>query len=307
MGSLKVIKYLCLPRKKTKKSFYKLTATLSNSILTIAINSKGAELISIQNNLTKREYIWEGNPEYWGKHSPILFPVVGTLKNNAYQLNGQNYTLPRHGFARDCEFEIISQEAHKIIFSLQENTASLAVYPFAFELQVSYALIENELVVGYLIRNKSQSTMPFSIGGHPAFALKNAFTDYSLLFEKEENLISYPLENDLISDKTAIVQLQQNELPLRYSLFEKDALVFKSMASKQIQLLENNVPILHFKYPDFPHFGIWTKVGAPFICLEPWLGYADTVAANGNLMEKEGITLLEANSEKEISFSVEII
>lgn len=294
-------------KKKIKKIKKKLIAKLSNSILSIAINSKGAELISIQNNQTKREYIWEGNPEYWGKHAPILFPIVGTLKNNAYQLNGQNYTLPRHGFARDCEFKIISQEAHKIIFSLEENNASLAIYPFAFELQVSYTLIENELVIGYLIRNNSQTTMPFSIGGHPAFALKNAFTDYSLRFEKEENLFRYPLENDLISDKTAIIQLQQNILPLNYSLFEKDALVFKSMASNQIQLLEKNVPILNFKYRDFPHFGLWTKVGAPFICLEPWLGYADTVTANGNLMEKEGITLLEANSKKEISFSIEII
>ena len=294
-------------KKKTKKIFYKLIATLSNSILSISINSKGAELISIQNNQTKREYIWEGNPEYWGKHSPILFPIVGTLKNNAYRFNGQNYTLPRHGFARDYEFKVISQESDKVIFSLQENAATLAAYPFDFELQVGYTLIKNELVVRYLIRNNNQMTMPFSIGGHPAFALKNAFTDYSLRFEKEENLISYALENDLISDKTAIVQLHQNALPLSYSLFEKDALVFKNMASKQIQLLENNVPILHFKYHDFPHFGLWTKVGAPFICLEPWLGYADTIAANGNLMEKEGITLLEANSEKEISFSIEIV
>lgn len=294
-------------KKKTKKIFHKLIATLSNSILSVSINSKGAELISIQNNQTKREYIWEGNPEYWGKHSPILFPIVGTLKNNAYRFNGQNYTLPRHGFARDCEFKVISQEQDKVIFSLQENAATLAVYPFDFELQVGYTLIKNELVVSYLIRNNNQMTMPFCIGGHPAFALKNAFTDYSLRFEKEENLISYALENDLISDKTAIVKLQQNELQLRYSLFDKDALVFKSMASKQIQLLENNVPILHFKYSDFPHFGLWTKVGAPFICLEPWLGYADTLAATGNLTEKEGITLLEGNSEKEISFSVEIV
>ena len=284
-----------------------MIATLSNSILSISINSKGAELISIQNNQTKREYIWEGNPEYWGKHSPILFPIVGTLKNNAYHFNGQNYTLPRHGFARDYEFKVISQESDKVIFSLQENAATLAAYPFDFELQVGYTLIKNELVVSYLIRNNNQMTMPFSIGGHPAFALKNAFTDYSLRFEKEENLTSYSLDNDLISDKTAIVPLQQNLLPLSYALFKKDALVFKSMTSKQIQLLENNVPILNFKYRDFPHFGLWTKVGAPFICLEPWLGYADTIAANGNLMEKEGITLLEANSAKEISFSIEIV
>lgn len=284
-----------------------MIATLSNSILSIAINSKGAELISIKNNQTKHEYLWEGNPEYWGKHSPILFPIVGTLKNNTYRFNGQNYTLPRHGFARDCEFKMLRQEQDKVIFSLQENTATLATYPFNFELQVGYTLTENEVIVSYLIKNNNPVSMPFSIGGHPAFALKNDFTDYSLLFEKEENLISYALENDLISDKTVIIPLQQNKLSLSYSLFEKDALVFKSMASKQIQLLENNMPVLNFKYCDFPHFGLWTKVGAPFICLEPWLGYADTVAANGNLMEKEGITLLKANSEKEISFSIEIL
>lgn len=284
-----------------------MITTLSNSILSIAINSKGAELISIKNNQTKHEYLWEGNPEYWGKHSPILFPIVGTLKNNTYRFNGQNYTLPRHGFARDCEFKMLRQEQDKVIFSLQENTATLATYPFNFELQVGYTLTENEVIVSYLIKNNNPVSMPFSIGGHPAFALKNDFTDYSLLFEKEENLISYALENDLISDKTAIIPLQQNKLSLSYSLFEKDALVFKSMASKQIQLLENNMPVLNFKYCDFPHFGLWTKVGAPFICLEPWLGYADTVAANGNLMEKEGITLLKANSEKEISFSIEIL
>jgi galactose mutarotase-like enzyme len=307
MGRLKVIKYLCLPRKKQKKIFYKLIATLSNSTLSVSINSKGAELISFRNNQTKREYIWEGNPEYWGKHSPILFPIVGTLKNNSYRFNGQNYTLPRHGFARDYEFKLISQEPEKVVFSLQENTATLAVYPFNFELQVGYTLTENEVIVSYLIKNNNQITMPFSIGGHPAFALKNAFTDYSLRFEKEENLISYALENDLISDKTAFIQLQQNELPLSYSLFENDALVFKNMASKQIQLLENNIPILNFKYCDFPHFGLWTKVGAQFICLEPWLGYADTVTATGNLTEKEGITLLEGNSAKEIRFSVEIV
>lgn len=284
-----------------------MIATLSNSILSIAINSKGAELISIKNNQTKHEYLWEGNPEYWGKHSPILFPIVGTLKNNTYRFNGQNYTLPRHGFARDCEFKMLRQEQDKVIFSLQENTATLATYPFNFELQVGYTLTENEVIVSYLIKNNNPVSMPFSIGGHPAFALKNDFTDYSLLFEKEENLISYALENDLISDKTVIIPLQQNKLSLSYSLFEKDALVFKSMASKQIQLLENNMPVLNFKYCDFPHFGLWTKVGAPFICLEPWLGYADTLAANGNLMEKEGITLLKANSEKEISFSIEIL
>lgn len=149
--------------------------------------------------------------------------------------------------------------------------------------------------------------MPFSLGGHPAFALQNKLENYSLLFESDEKLNSYPLENDLLSDKTKNIELKNKQLPLTYSLFENDALVFKSLQSKQIQILENQVPILNFKFKDFPNFGIWTKHNAPFICLEPWLGYADTVNANGNLLEKEGTQLVESNSSKTYSFSIEII
>jgi galactose mutarotase-like enzyme len=149
--------------------------------------------------------------------------------------------------------------------------------------------------------------MPFCIGGHPAFTLKNKFQDYCLQFENGEKLVSYQLENDLLSDKTQSIPLKNKQLPLTYSLFENDALVFKSLQSKQIQILENDVPILNFKFNDFPHFGIWTKMNAPFICLEPWLGYADATNTNGNILEKEGIQLVESNSYKKYNFSIEII
>jgi galactose mutarotase-like enzyme len=115
------------------------------------------------------------------------------------------------------------------------------------------------------------------------------------------------LQSDLLTNNTNILSLQNKVLPLTYSLFEKDALVFKKMVSKQIQLSENRKPILNFKFNDFPNFGIWTKVGAPFVCLEPWLGYADTVNANGNILEKEGIQLLQSNTNKELCFSIEIL
>jgi galactose mutarotase-like enzyme len=284
-----------------------LTTTISNSILSAKINHKGAELISLQNNKTKREYIWEGNPDFWAKHAPILFPIVGTLKNNFYQYNGSTYELPRHGLARDFDFQLIAQEGHKVAFSLQTSEATFAIYPFNFELQLIYALEKSELIVTFKVINKDPKAMPFSIGGHPAFALKKDFEDYSLGFEPGEKLIPYQLENDLLSDKTQNIKLKDNQLPLTYSLFENDALVFKSLRSKQIQILENQVPLLNFKFEDFPHFGIWTKKNAPFICLEPWLGYADTVNANGNLLEKEGMQLLGNNSFETYTFSIEII
>lgn len=276
-------------------------------MLSATINHKGAELISLQSLTTKREYIWEGNPDFWGKHSPILFPIVGTLKNNSYQYKDKTYSLFRHGFVRDFDFNIVTQEKDKVVFSLQNSIETFKIYPFQFELQLIYTLKKTELIVTYKVFNNSFETMPFSIGGHPAFALNGKFEDYTIQFESGEKLMSYALENDLLSDKKQSIQLKNNQLPLTYSLFEKDALVFKSLQSKQVQILENKTPILNFKFNDFPNFGIWTKLNAPFICLEPWSGYADTTSANGNILEKEGIQLLESNSYKDFNFSMEIV
>lgn len=284
-----------------------MITTISNSILSAQINHKGAELVSLHNQKTKREYIWEGNPEYWGKHSPILFPIVGTLKNNSYQFLDKVYELPRHGFARDLEFILIEQHNDKVVFSLQHNSKTLAVYPFEFELQLIYELQNTTLTLTYKVLNKSLKSMPFCLGGHPAFSLPIPFENYSLAFEKEEKPVSYTLENDLLSASTKQIELENQQLALSYSLFENDALVFKSMQSKQIKILENAIPILNFRFDDFPHFGVWTKINAPFICLEPWLGYADTTETSGNILEKEGIQLLEQKSAKQFSFSIEII
>ena len=160
-----------------------MIATLSNSILSISINSKGAELISIQNNQTKREYIWEGNPEYWGKHSPILFPIVGTLKNNAYRFNGQNYTLPRHGFARDYEFKVISQESDKVIFSLQENATTLAAYPFDFEFRLKYTLQENQLELQYIVDNSGDNYLCNTLSSSFFVFLIKLYKNYTVQYK----------------------------------------------------------------------------------------------------------------------------
>jgi galactose mutarotase-like enzyme len=283
-----------------------LITTISNSKLIAKINSKGAELISLQNQNNK-EFIWDGNPEYWGKHSPVLFPIVGTLKNNNYTFDKKTYHLSRHGFARDSDFEIVIRTESQVVFSLQSDSTTKSVYPFNFELQVSYSLLENELFIGYKIINNDKIEIPFSIGGHPAFALTEKFEDYSLAFEQAENLVSYQLENDLLSDKTFVIPIEKNKLPLTYSLFEKDALIFKKLNSKQISILENNRPILHFKFDDFPNFGIWTKNNASFICLEPWLGYSDTFNCSGNITEKEGIQFLSSKKTFDCQFSIEIV
>lgn len=279
---------------------------LSNTTLTAVIDSKGAELISLKND-NGRDYIWEGNPEYWGKHSPVLFPIVGTLKNNQYRHDNQSYTIPRHGFARDMDFELISKTDAAAVFSLKATTVTKAIYPFDFELQIIYSLQENSLIVSFKVVNKSAGTMPFSIGAHPAFALPKPFESYALQFEFYEELKSYILENDLLSNNSFKVIMDKNKLPLTYSLFQNDALIFKEMQSKKITLLENEIPIMNFYFNDFKNFGIWTKNNAPFICLEPWLGYSDKTNASGNVLEKEAIQLLDANSTFNCQYRMEIL
>lgn len=283
-----------------------MTTILKNSILTAEIKHFGAELISLKTNLN-REYIWEGNSEFWGKHSPILFPIVGSLKNNSFHHNETEYHLSRHGFARDMEFELIEATENSATFNLQSSAETVKVYPFEFELQIIYTLDKNNLSIAYNVFNKGKSRMPFSIGAHPAFALPNQFENYAIAFEKKESLDYYLLENDLTSNKTKKLEVHNKQVPLAYELFEDDALIFKTIKSKSVTILENENPFLRVHFEDFPSLGIWTKMKAPFICIEPWFGYADTTENSGNLFEKEGIQILESNATFHSKFSIEIL
>lgn len=279
--------------------------TITNSILTAQIKSFGAELCSLKDQNNK-EYIWEGNPDFWGKHSPILFPIVGTLKNSSYQYNETEYHLSRHGFARNMDFELVDKKENSVTFSIQSSEETLKVYPFIFELQITYTLNKNSLHVEYKVINNGKSKMPFSIGAHPAFNLQGNFENYAIQFEKQESLEYYLLENDLISNTTKTLEVQSDCIPLTYELFKNDALIFKILESKSLTILKNKNPFLKVNFNDFPSLGIWTKVNAPFICIEPWFGYSDTVNSTGNLFEKEGIQTLNASETFNSKFSIEI-
>lgn len=281
------------------------TTTLSNSNLTAKINPIGAELFSLESN--NKEYIWEGNPAFWGKHSPVLFPIVGTLKNNTYSYNKINYHLSRHGFARETEFKLLDKKDNSAIFSIESNPNTLKVYPFEFELQLIYTLEENFLHIEYKVINKGNVQMPFSIGAHPALSLPGNFENYSIEFEKEEPLVYNLLETDLISNKTKTLATVDNKVALNYPLFENDALIFKTLKSNYLTIYEHEKPLIRMHYEDFPDLGIWTKMNAPFLCIEPWFGYSDSIENTGNIMEKEGIQILEPKATFESKFSIEIL
>ena len=284
-----------------------MNISIQNNFLKATINTKGAELNSLVKIADEKEYIWEGNPAFWGKHSPVLFPIVGTLKDNCYFYENHKYELPRHGFARDMEFEVVQNIESSVTFSLKSSELTLQNYPFSFELQLTYSLIENELRIGYSIHNLNDAKMPFSIGAHPAFALPKDIENYCLSFEKQEDLKCYILENDLLSNANYTIALENKVLPITNKLFEKDALIFKQLQSKNVSILENGKAILKVSFEDFESLGIWSKVGALFVCIEPWLGYSDTTDTSGNITEKEAILILEPNKKYDCSFSIEIL
>jgi len=283
-----------------------LNTTISNKILSASIKHSGAELFSLINNQNK-EYMWNGNPDFWPKHSPILFPIVGSLKNDTYTFDEKEYHLSRHGFARDKEFKLIEKTESSATFSLSYNEETLQKYPFKFELQIIYNLEENKLNIGYKVINKGEIQLPFSIGAHPAFSLPEEFSNYSIQFEKKEQLEYSLLEDGLISNTTATLETSNNTVSLNYKLFENDALVFKALESNSLTIFENSKPYLKVDFEDFPSLGIWTKENAPFICIEPWFGYSDTLEKSGDILKKEEILLLEANQIFNAEFNIEVL
>lgn len=286
-----------------------MIVSLSNHQLTASFATKGAELQSLVSKETNINYIWCGDANYWGKFSPVLFPIVGALKNNTYIFNEKPYQLPRHGFARDMDFGFEKIAENEIVFTLAHSDETLKVFPFEFILSLRYKLIANTLSCTYEVKNLATNDLYFSIGGHPAFAVplnsNEAFDDYFLQFNKDESLTAHHVLNNLISNNTKVIALNQRKLALTHQLFAKDALVLKTLKSDTISLLnQKNKHGLDFKFKDFPYFGIWAAKNADFVCLEPWCGIADGENHHQEFTQKEGINCLLPNGTWQRTWSV---
>lgn len=283
---------------------------LENEHLIASFANKGAELQSLKSKKHNIDYLWSGNPSYWGKFSPILFPIVGSLKNNTYYFENKEYKLSRHGFARDYDFEPLQLSNTEVVFTLTHNDETLKVYPFHFVLQLRYILNESGLSCTYEVSNPADSLLLFSIGAHPAFKVPIEddvqYTDYFLKFNKDQVLAYHKISEDLIANETVEIKLQEGKLPLQHELFYEDALVFKSLKSNSISIASDKNPYgLHFKFKDFPFFGIWAAKNADFVCLEPWCGIADGVDHQQNLEEKEGIISLAPHKSWSRTWEIE--
>ncbi|RIV22230.1 aldose 1-epimerase family protein [Fibrisoma montanum] len=288
--------------------------TLENDQLKVSIRPKGAELTSIVHKPTNTEHLWQADPSVWGWHAPNLFPVVGGCLNNQLHIGGKGYPMERHGFARQSTFMQVESTASHAVFSLSSDSTTEAVYPYRFQFQIIYELNESTLQVTYRIQNEDEQTMYFSVGAHPAFRVpfneEEAYEDYYIEFDKEEELKTHVLSSaGLFTGQTRPVELEAEDtrLPLTKHLFDQDALVFKSLQSRQVSLKSwRHSKAITLDFTAFPYLGIWAKPGASFVCIEPWLGCADSEDQAVPIQEKEAIQQVGAGQVFNASFSIRI-
>ncbi|MDN3689388.1 aldose 1-epimerase family protein [Cyclobacterium jeungdonense] len=289
------------------QSFY-----LKNGPVEARFSSLGAECTSL--SFHGIEYLWQAFPSIWGRHAPVLFPIVGRLQDDQYIYQSKAYSLTQHGFARDREFLLLDQSQDSLLFSLKSDAKSLQVYPFAFQLEIRYTLTDTGMRVDYRVSNPSaDEELWFSIGAHPGFACplepeKESLEDYQLDFGQEDlsSLSLYVLEKGLIGSERKPLPLKNGKLELNWELFQNDALIADAgpVTSVSIRSLKTGKGYA-MDFKEFRWLGLWTKQkDAGFICIEPWNGIADTVTHNGNFQEKMGIHSLPPAGVHNVGFDL---
>lgn len=270
--------------------------TLKYKDATATVCYMGAELLSYKKN--GREIIWQGDEKFWLGHAPVLFPVCGGLKNDEYWLDGKSYNLIKHGFVRKQQFSLAEQTENTATFVISQCEQSLLAFPFKFNLFIKYVLTD-QLSIEYRVQNTDDKTMYFTIGAHEGYALDDSFENYSIVFEKAEDLHAIVLDGNLLTNEFVNVGENTKSLALDYKYFEVDALVFKDVNSRKVWLKHNKKGnLLQIDFDGFKHMLLWTKPNAPYICIEPWVALPDYVDAPNDITKKPDVVCLEPNGEK---------
>jgi len=269
-----------------------MSVVISSAQLRAQVSAEGAELVRLQDG-QGRDWLWDGDPAFWTGRSPLLFPIVGRVRDDRIRIDGREYELPRHGFARTSCFEIEEARPSQCRFRLRSSEATLSRYPFPFQLDVSYAVEGATLSITASVTNTGSSGMPVSLGFHPAFRWPLPYDApreaHDIWFEQEETApIRRPLEG-LMKREPEPSPVQGRTLALRDDLFEADALVLDQLRSRSVEYGAHDSASLRVDFPDMPHLGIWTKPGAGFICIEPWQGHADPQDFEGDFSDKPGV------------------
>ncbi len=285
---------------------------ISNEKITIQADSLGAELKSLKSVDNGQEYMWSGDPKFWGRTSPVLFPFVGGLHNSEYYCNGKSYPMSQHGFARDMEFRLKSQVSSEIWFELTADEETLRKYPFSFCLEIGYELKDRTVIVKWRVKNTAEETMYFSIGGHPAFLCPigegTKQSEYSIRFDTKNEVVSSCLEGGLLAENKKTYALKDGILPVTETLFDADALIIEKDQAHKVSLVKPDGRDYLTVSFDAPLFGIWSppKKNAPFICIEPWYGRCDRAGFTDDIAKREWEQALNAGETFEAQYTITI-
>lgn len=286
---------------------------LKNEALTVEISEHGAELQSIRKGDT--EYLWQGDPAYWGRRSPVLFPIVGSVWEKKYRVNGTEYELGQHGFARDMDFTLVSASETEARYRLESSEETLAKYPYQFVLEIAYRLHGNSVDVIWEVTNPAAEVLHFQIGAHPAFY----YPDYdpeksgrgSLSFDKSEGLECIRIkEKGCVDAQTKWpLEMSDGKVKLEKDTFDAiDTIMLQDGQIGQVNMFkEDGTPWLSVTF-DAPVVGIWSPPGkvAPFICLEPWYGRCDSVGYEGEYKDKDWMNTLAPGEKFSSVYTIEI-
>jgi len=285
---------------------------IENDRIRIAAKEMGAELTSLFDKKSNIEHLWQADPAVWGWHAPTLFPVVGRCLNDQILIDGKSYPMEKHGFARKSKFEMVEQLPDLLHFKLSASNDSLRSFPYQFDFHIFYEIREDYMIQTFEVENTDKDTLHFQLGGHPGFAVPflpgEAYEDYFIEFEKDNVLDRENINTDGYFD-TSISNVINgtNRLRLEGHMFHKDAIILKDFNSRKVTLRSDKNPhTLTVEFPAFNYLGLWAKENAPYVCIEPWFGCADTVGRPIEFRDKEGILSLASGDKFQASIIITI-
>jgi galactose mutarotase-like enzyme len=280
---------------------------ISSGVLSAVIDPFGAELTHLR-DAEGRELMTDADPAFWTGRAPLLFPIVGALNGDTYRVDGRDYSLPKHGFARRMFFEVVEAAADRATFRLTDSEATLAVYPWRFSLDVTFALTGATLAVTVTIGNPGDDALPASFGFHPAFAWPLPYghdrADHRIVFEADEGPLRALTPDGLIAPAERPSPLEGRTLHLADDLFTDDALIWDPVASRRVVYGASEGPQLEVEFPDTGKLGIWTRPGAHYVCIEPWHGIADPAGFTGEFRDKPGVFEVAPHGARRINMRV---
>jgi len=276
--------------------------------LSAGIDPLGAQLSALRDG-AGRDLLWHGDPSVWAGRAPLLFPIIGTLAGGHYRLGDRSFALSRHGFARGKPFEIVAATPSAAVFRLGADDTTLAVYPFQFELEVAFTLEGPTLSVVATVRNLGSEKMPASLGFHPGFLWPLPFgkarSSHFIQFEADEPAPIRRINSDgLLTAERHPTPIVDRRLALTDELFRDDVLILDPVKSRSVLYGADDGPQLEIRFPDSTYLGLWTRPGAPFICIEPWQGVTDPAGFSGDLREKPGIFEVAPGATHSITMAI---